>query len=66
MLDQLFVTPDWKVGTLTRRVGQFFTGWDDALFRGLLDRFAIRTTAQIGTLSRGEGVKLSLAMALTE
>ena len=64
VLDQLFVNPDWKVGSLTRRIGQFFTAWDDAVFRGLLDRFGLRTDARIGTLSRGEGVKMAMAMAL--
>jgi ABC-2 type transport system ATP-binding protein len=64
VLDQLFVTPEWKVGSLSRRVGRFYSGWDNALFHGLLERFGIGASAQIGTLSRGEGVKLALAMAL--
>jgi ABC-2 type transport system ATP-binding protein len=64
VLDQPFVSPDWKVGSLTRRVGRFFAGWDDALFRDLLRRFRLSESAAVATLSRGEGVKLSLALAL--
>jgi ABC-2 type transport system ATP-binding protein len=64
VLDQPFVSPEWKVGSLTRRVGQFFTGWDDTVFHHLLGRFQLGASAVVGTLSRGEGVKLSLAMAL--
>ena len=64
VLDQPFVSPEWKVGSLTRRVGRFFTGWDGAVFRDLLERFRLDPSAVVGTLSRGEGVKLSLAMAL--
>ncbi|MEO8094056.1 MAG: ABC transporter ATP-binding protein [Pseudolysinimonas sp.] len=64
VLDHLFVTPEWKVESITRRVGPFFSGWDHTAFHGYLDRFGISQEAQIGTLSRGEGVKLSLSMAL--
>lgn len=64
VLDQPFVSPDWKVGSLTYRVGNFFASWDRAAFLEYLERFRISTSARVGTLSRGEGVKLSLAMAL--
>jgi ABC-2 type transport system ATP-binding protein len=64
VLDKPFVSPDWNVGNLTRRIGRFYNGWDDAAFRGLLDRFSLAADARVGTLSRGQGVKLSLALAL--
>jgi ABC-2 type transport system ATP-binding protein len=64
VLDLPFVSPDWKVESLTWRVGGFYSSWDDALFRDLLGRFSIDVSARVETLSRGEGVKLSLAMAL--
>jgi len=64
VLDLPFVSPDWRVESLTRRVGGFYSNWDDTLFRELLARFAIDASARVETLSRGEGVKLSLAMAL--
>ncbi|MEP6478944.1 MAG: ABC transporter ATP-binding protein [Rhodoglobus sp.] len=64
VLDHLFVTPEWKAESLTRRVGPFFSDWDPAAFHTLLDRFGISNEAEIGTLSRGEGVKLSLSIAL--
>lgn len=45
-------------------MGRFFPTWDDDLFRSLLDRFDVTRHARVGTLSRGQGVKLSLAVAL--
>ncbi|MEP6481596.1 MAG: ABC transporter ATP-binding protein [Rhodoglobus sp.] len=64
VLDHLFITPEWKVESLTRRLGPFFSNWDPSTFQAYLDRFGISREAQIGTLSRGEGVKLSVSMAL--
>jgi ABC-2 type transport system ATP-binding protein len=65
VLDLPFVSPDWKVGSLTRRVGPFYAQWDETLFRGFIDRFGLNPEAKVETLSRGEGVKLSLALALS-
>jgi ABC-2 type transport system ATP-binding protein len=64
VLDQPFVSPDWKVKSLPRQVGRFYGNWDNSLFGDLLTRFGITGAASIGTLSRGQGVKLSLALAL--
>lgn len=64
VLDQPFLSPDWSVASLSRRVGRFFDTWDEECLRSLLDRFGIARAARVGTLSRGQGVKLSLAVAL--
>lgn len=64
ILDLPFVSPDWAVSSLAFRVGRFFSDWDDAYFTELLAQFGIDNTGTVGELSRGEGVKLSLAMAL--
>lgn len=64
VLDQPFLSPDWKISGLTSRVGRFFPAWDDVLFRSLLERFDLPRDAHVGTLSRGQGVKVSLAVAL--
>ncbi|GAB2612335.1 ABC transporter ATP-binding protein [Pseudactinotalea suaedae] len=64
VLDQPFLSPDWKVSSLHRHVGRFSPTWDDELFRSLLDRFDVARDSRIGTLSRGQGVKVSLAVAL--
>ena len=64
VLDQLFVSPDWSVSSLTRRVGSFFGNWDRTAFADYLERFEISASSRVDTLSRGESVKLSLAMAL--
>lgn len=64
VLDQPSVSPDWRVAGLNRRLGRFYASWDAQRFGELLARFDLDPTARVGTLSRGQGVKLSLALAL--
>jgi ABC-2 type transport system ATP-binding protein len=64
VLDRPFVSPDWRVDGLGRRIGPFYRRWDEAEFRRLLERFDVPTSARVGTLSRGQSVALSLALAL--
>jgi ABC-2 type transport system ATP-binding protein len=64
VLDQPFVSPDWRVGSAARRLARFHPTWDADRLRRLLDRFALDPAAKVGTLSRGQTAKLSLALAL--
>jgi len=64
VLDQPFVSPDWKVSGVARRLAKFYSAWDAAAFAALLVRFGLDPEARVGTLSRGQGVKLSTAVAL--
>jgi ABC-2 type transport system ATP-binding protein len=64
VLDQPFVSPDWKVAGVGRRLAKFYSAWDAAAFAALLARFGLDQEARVGTLSRGQGVKLSMAVAL--
>ena len=64
VLDQPFVAPDWTVAGVERRLAKFYSAWDAAAFAALLDRFALDRDARVETLSRGQGVKLSMAIAL--
>ena len=64
VLDQPFVSPDWKLGTITARLSRFYKGWDAPAFDSLLDRFGLSADLRVEALSRGQGVKLSMAIAL--
>lgn len=50
------------VAEVTRR---FYEDWDEAVYRGYLDRFAIDERKKVSELSEGMRVKLALAMALS-
>ncbi|WP_439692339.1 ABC transporter ATP-binding protein [Curtobacterium sp. SP.BCo] len=64
VLDQVTAAPEWRVGSIGRYVGLLFDRWDDRRFRELLDRYGVPVGNRVGGLSRGQSVKLSLAMAL--
>jgi ABC-2 type transport system ATP-binding protein len=64
VLDHGFIPPGWRVGRIGRELRSFYRGWDDGLFRSLLDGFEIPDYVRASTLSRGQAVKLSLAIAL--
>lgn len=66
VLDNPTAAADWRVSSLPRRIGPFYPRWDDTLFAEMLDRFDVPTGQRIGELSRGQGVKLSLAAALAQ
>jgi ABC-2 type transport system ATP-binding protein len=65
VLDRPFFSPEWKVNSLSRRVGRFYTQWDDRRYADLLAQFGINGTQRVGDLSRGQGMKLSIAVALS-
>lgn len=64
VLDQVTAAPEWRVGSVGKRVGLLYRRWDERLFRDLLDRYDVPVGNRVGGLSRGQTVKLSLAMAL--
>ncbi|SBN61614.1 ABC-2 type transport system ATP-binding protein [Curtobacterium sp. 9128] len=64
VLDQVSAAPEWKVGAVGRYAGLLYERWDDRRFRDLLDRYDVPAGNRVGGLSRGQTVKLSLAMAL--
>lgn len=64
VLDEPFLAPDWTVTAAGRRVGSFYRSWDGRYFSELLERFAVPTGRTVAQLSRGEGMKLMLALAL--
>lgn len=66
VLDQPTAAPEWKVRTLGRRLAPFYPGWDENRFEELLDRLSVPRDQRVSELSRGQGVKLSLATALAQ
>lgn len=66
VLDQPTAVPEWRVGSIGRRLAAFYPRWDEGRFRELLDRLAVPSDQRVGKLSRGQGVKLSLATALAQ
>ncbi|MBN1164417.1 MAG: ABC transporter ATP-binding protein [Candidatus Krumholzibacteriota bacterium] len=54
-----------KVSWTGKFVSQFFSRWDQGIFNGLLDKFGIDPGIRIKNLSKGNKVKLSIAIALS-
>lgn len=66
VLDEPTAAPEWSVASLGARLGPFYPGWDGARFCELLDQLSVPKRGRVGDLSRGEGIKLSLATALAQ
>lgn len=64
VFDAPFVPPDWTVGKTARATAPFYSRWDADLFATLVERFRLTPKATVKSLSRGEGTKLMLALAL--
>lgn len=66
VLDQPTAAGDWRVHSLGRRLGPFYPNWDEDRFLELIDQFGVPRGQRVDDLSRGQGVKLSLAAALAQ
>ncbi len=64
VLDRVAASPDWRVGAIGRRIGNLYAQWDESCFQATLARFEVPARNRVEALSRGQSVKLSLAMAL--
>lgn len=64
VLDQPPYVPGWTVATTGRVLGRFYPTWDAERFRALTEGTGIPGDKQVGTLSRGMGMRLQLAAAL--
>jgi ABC-2 type transport system ATP-binding protein len=64
VLDQIAAAPEWRAGGVGKRIGGLYERWDEDWFQQLLTRFEVPTRNRVDALSRGQSVKLSLAMAL--
>lgn len=66
VLDRPTAAGDWRARSLGRRLSPFYPEWDESLLTELLDRFDVPPGQRVDELSRGQGVKLSLACALAQ
>ncbi|WP_166793116.1 ABC transporter ATP-binding protein [Cryobacterium lactosi] len=66
VLDEPTAAPEWRVGSLGRHLAPFYPEWDERRFGQLLERLSVPRGQRVKQLSRGQGVKLSLAMALAQ
>ncbi|GAA1487655.1 ABC transporter ATP-binding protein [Brachybacterium sacelli] len=66
VLDEPTAAAEWSVASLGRRLGPFYPGWDQERFTGLLEELSVPSDRPVGDLSRGQGVKLSVATALAQ
>lgn len=66
VLDQPTAAPEWRVSSLGPRLAPFYPRWNKERFGELLDRLSVPSDQRVGELSRGQGVKLSLAVALAQ
>lgn len=46
-------------------IAPFYTGWDEAVFRRLAERFGLPLSRRLGAYSRGMRMKFSLALAMS-
>lgn len=65
VLDTPPYTADWTVAATGRVLSRFHPDWDAALFTELTDRAGIPSKRRIKELSRGMGMKLQFAAALS-
>ena len=64
VLDRLALSRDWTAVSAARSLERFYPDWDRDLLDDLLARLDVPARVKVKDLSRGQGVKLQLALAL--
>lgn len=65
VMDTPFFVKEWKVSDVEKSVRPFYSQWDSTTFHDYLKRFKIKDSLKVKELSRGMGIKLMLALALS-
>lgn len=65
VLDHLTLVEDWRLSDVERTLAPFYASWDGARYRELLEGFGLAMRAKVKELSRGQGMKLGIALALS-
>ena len=65
VFDQPFYPGGWTVAQVGQALRPFYAHWDPALFSLYIDRFGLPPGKKVRELSRGMGMKLMLAAALS-
>ncbi len=64
VFDTCSFPPSFKVDDVRNVMGSVYRGWDDVVFGRYLEEFSLPRKKRVSQLSRGMGMKLSLACAL--
>ena len=64
VLDAVALPREWTAVSAARSLGRFYPDWDRDLLDDLLTRLDVPARVKVKDLSRGQGVKLQLALAL--
>ena len=64
VLDRLALSRDWTAVSAARSLERFYPDWDQTFFKDLLRRLDVPSGVRVKDLSRGQSVKLQLALAL--
>ena len=64
VLDTVALPRDWTAVSAARSLERFYPDWDRSLLDELVDRLDVPARVKVKDLSRGQGVKLQLALAL--
>lgn len=65
VVDQPFFPVSFTLNQVGKYVGNFYENWESGTYNELLRRFGLSPKKKVGELSRGMGVKLQLAVALS-
>ena len=65
VLDTCPFPSELRVSQVVTCLKPAFSQWDDSLFNGLIERFGINPKTKVKELSRGMGMKLQIAVALS-
>ena len=64
VMDAVALPPEWTATAAARNLGRFYPDWDQTFFKDLLRRLDVPFGVRVKDLSRGQSVKLQLALAL--
>ncbi len=65
VLDHTFFVDDWRLSDVERALRPFYGRWDATRYRSLLDGFGLDRAHKVKELSRGQSMKLMIAVALS-
>lgn len=65
VLDHTYLVEDWRLAEVERALRPLYARWDGARFHELLDTFALDPAHRVKELSRGQQMKLMIAVALS-
>lgn len=65
VVDQPFFPTTFTLEQVEKHIGAFYEGWEKDTYYNLLHKFGLLPKKKVGQLSRGQGVKLQLAVALS-